>query len=248
MALFDNLSRMAAEASQKAVQKTKNFSDTSKLQTLISDAEKRINLTYSEIGKLYLVVHRDDPEPSFVKMVQTIIDAEEKINEYRKEIERIKGTRPCPKCGADVASDAAFCSSCGAAMMETDNRFVAGGEMVQCKNCGSWEEKGMRFCTTCGHRLADEGSEDLNNADSEVIVESSEDHQDGDRLEVTEEVIENEVQKQEVLIEEICESHTEDNDSLDMSDGGALKICPACGAEVDQSVLFCTECGSKFEE
>lgn len=250
MAFFDSLSRMATEASQKAVQKTKSFSDISKLNTMISDAEKRINVTYSEIGKLYMMIHRNDPESSFVNMVRTVIDAEEKINEYRKEIERIKGARPCPKCGADVVNGAAFCSSCGAAMMEIDDGFDAGEEMIQCKNCGSFEEKGTRFCTTCGHRLSGETSENLNSDDNEVVVvESLKDYyQSGDHSEVTEESIENELQQQEVFIDKICESHLEDNASLDMNDGGAFKICPVCGAEVNQSAFFCTECGRKFEE
>ncbi len=148
MAFFDNLSKKVSEAGQKTIQKTKELADTSRLNAMISEAEKTINNTYYQIGKLYVSIHKDNCEEDFLGMIRTVIETEEKIRDYKKQIHDIRGVQRCENCGAEVPNGVAFCSSCGAAMPKV--QAAVPDDTVRCESCGAAVKKGMRFCTACG--------------------------------------------------------------------------------------------------
>ena len=148
MALWDSLSKKASETTAKAVQQARILSETSRLNGLVSDEEKKINNNYYQIGKLYATIHQNDYEDEFAGMIAAIAESEQKIREYRIQIQDVKGVIRCEKCGAEVSKGVAFCSSCGAAMPRIETIDVSKHE--KCDNCGALVEKGMRFCTSCG--------------------------------------------------------------------------------------------------
>ena len=152
MALWDDLSKKASETTAKAVQQAKVLSETSRLNGMISDEEKKINNNYYQIGKLYATIHAANYEVEFAGMISGIIESEQKINEYRKQIQEIKGVLRCEKCGAEVAKGVAFCSSCGSPMPKVEVQDF--GKYETCSGCGAKVEKGMRFCTFCGKPMA----------------------------------------------------------------------------------------------
>lgn len=152
MAFFDNIGRKVSEAGQKMIQKTGEMSDTSRLNAQIGDEEKKMNAAYLQIGKLYASLHRNDPEPEFAPFVQSVTSSEDTIRVCREQIQRIKGVRSCPKCGAEVSAASAFCALCGAPM-PMENPTVSGDVLV-CASCGTILEAGMRFCTNCGRPVA----------------------------------------------------------------------------------------------
>ena len=53
MSFFNDLGRKVSEAGHSARKKTKELSDTNRLNSMILDEEKRINDSYFQIGKLY---------------------------------------------------------------------------------------------------------------------------------------------------------------------------------------------------
>ena len=55
---------------------------------------------------------------------------------------------PCPVCGADNASNAKRCVSCGAQL-----QAVMAGMGSGCPKCGTPVQPGIKFCPTCGNRL-----------------------------------------------------------------------------------------------
>ncbi len=148
MAFFDNLGKMASEATAKAMQKAQELSEISRINSLISEEEKKNNATYYQIGKLYVSVHGSDGEENFSGMVAAVLEGEQKINDYRKQIQNIKGVQRCEKCGAEVARGVAFCSSCGAPMPKVENLLP--DDVIRCESCGTMVKRGMRFCTSCG--------------------------------------------------------------------------------------------------
>ncbi len=148
MAFFDNLGKKASEATAKAVQKAQELSEISRINSLISEEEKKISTTYCQIGKLYVSAHASDSEEGFSEMVATVLEGEQKVNDYRKQIQNIKGVQHCEKCGAEVAKGVAFCSSCGAPMPKTEEPLPE--DTVRCESCGATVRRGMRFCTSCG--------------------------------------------------------------------------------------------------
>lgn len=116
MAFFDNIGKKASEATAKAIQKAQELSEISRVNALISAEEKKMNETYYQIGKLYVSLHGSDCDENFSGMVSAVLECDQKISEYRKQIQNIKGVQRCEKCGAEVARGVAFCSSCGASV------------------------------------------------------------------------------------------------------------------------------------
>lgn len=116
MAFFDDLGKKISQAGQNAVQKGKELADIARINSAISDEERKINDSYCEIGKLYFSLRGENPDVDFAALVAGIHESGNKIAEYRQQIKDIKGVVCCEKCGAEVSSNAAFCSSCGAPM------------------------------------------------------------------------------------------------------------------------------------
>ncbi len=116
MAFFDELGKKISKAGQSAVQKGKELADIAKINSAVSDEERKIDDSYREIGKLYFSMHGEDPDVDFAAMISAIRESERKIVEYKQQIKDIKGVVCCEKCGAEVSSNAAFCSACGAPM------------------------------------------------------------------------------------------------------------------------------------
>ena len=152
MALFDDIGRKITQAGQKVVQKTGEMSDTSRLNVTINEEEKKIQNNYLQIGKLYTSVHRNDPEPQFASLVQSILQSEQMIQSCRAQIQKIKGVRTCSKCGAEVSAGSAFCMLCGNPM-PVENEALK-GKFTVCAGCGTVVSEGMRFCTNCGRPVA----------------------------------------------------------------------------------------------
>ena len=152
MGFFDDLGKRVSDVGQRAVQKTQEMSEVARFNSMITQNESKINDIYYQIGKLYANVHKNDAEEDFVGMVKTVNELEQQNNEIRKKIQDVKGVQRCPKCGAEVPKEAAFCNFCGAAI-PVNERNEAPADGVQCPKCGAVVEKGMRFCTACGQEI-----------------------------------------------------------------------------------------------
>lgn len=158
MGFLDDLGKKVSDAGQKTLQKTKEISDIARINSLIAEEEKKINSTYYQIGKLYVSTHSNDCVEEVSGMVSAVIESEQKITDYRRQIQGIKGVQHCEKCGADVERGVAFCSSCGAPMpkvLAADNI----DDYVKCDNCGTAVKKEMRFCTSCGKPMPQASSD-----------------------------------------------------------------------------------------
>lgn len=158
MAFFDDLGKKLSQAGQTAVQKTKEVTDIARTNAAIGEQEKRIAEIYSEIGKLYVMKYPSGGDEEFQVLLERLRDAENKIIEFRKQIQEIKGVVRCEKCGAEVAGNSAFCNSCGAKMTVTPIS-VADIDSVICPSCGASVDKSSRFCTSCGKILAEVNAE-----------------------------------------------------------------------------------------
>lgn len=123
MEFFERLGKTVAEASQKTIAKTKEFADTSKLNMMISDEEKNIMNQYTLIGKMYVDEHKEDYEGTFADMFRRIQESEDKIQDYKKQIQDIKGVQRCKHCGAEIPTSAAFCTCCGKPVAEVEQEI-----------------------------------------------------------------------------------------------------------------------------
>jgi len=176
MGFFDDFGKKISDASQGAIAKTKDFADVAKLNSNISDEERRINNAYQQIGKLYFEMHLEDFEDCFKDHFAAINESLGKIQDYRQQITNIKGVVKCPNCGAEVPKDSAFCSSCGTPVPKQDvpaaeAEVVSAPEAApveapveeapaveapvekKCPSCGATLEDGASFCTNCGTKV-----------------------------------------------------------------------------------------------
>jgi len=147
MALFDKITK----ATQDAVRGAKDLTDVARLNSLISDEQRKIDSWFNQIGKAYYDKHEEEiPEP-FAGMCAAIVESEQKISSYNEEIKKIKGSKNCPKCGASNPINSAFCVSCGVPMNSQGEAVPAAQKF--CTSCGAAIETGAAFCLSCGEKL-----------------------------------------------------------------------------------------------
>ena len=113
MAFFDKLSETLTNASKDVSQKAKDFSGVAKLTMDIHTKEDQLQKMYAQIGKLYFESHKDDETTDYEQMSQ-IKDTLATIEDMKKELNELKGTKVCPRCGQEVKMADIYCKSCGA--------------------------------------------------------------------------------------------------------------------------------------
>lgn len=146
MGFLDNIGKTMSKAGQSIAQKSKDVVDTAKLNSAISDEQKKITTAYEQIGKLYVERHSDSPEPDFVEYLDAIKASEAAIEECQQKLKDLKGVTLCPACGAEVNADSMFCPSCGNRMHTEQPK----AQEPTCPNCGAVLTPGSKFCTSCG--------------------------------------------------------------------------------------------------
>lgn len=125
MAFFEQLGKKLSSAGQSVVQQTKNFTETTRLNSSVSEAEKKIESLYSALGKAYYDNHKDDASAEGRGVIEEITAAFAQIDEIKEQINQIKTANKCPNCGAEISAESAFCKNCGA-KLNVENTEVQG--------------------------------------------------------------------------------------------------------------------------
>lgn len=149
MAAFGNFGRNIKGVKDSVAGKAKDLSGISRLNGQISAAEKQIAELYSTVGRIYYENHKSDPAPEAAQQIRAISELYKRVAEAQDAIKKIKGIEKCPRCGADVAVGAQFCSACG----QKIERSAPGAGHRFCTNCGAPLEPSMAFCTNCGAQV-----------------------------------------------------------------------------------------------
>lgn len=181
MSFFKELGEKITKTTQGAVQGTKDFAEITKINTQISEMKRKINLSFSDLGKSFYEKNKDLQEGDYSVIISTINDCEQKIKEFNNKIRVIKGVKNCGGCNEELSIDVKFCSSCGhntttdpepelpaeepkpQAQKENEGECGCGCEDgnqnsqnmdIQCPECNSDIPEGIKFCTNCGHKVA----------------------------------------------------------------------------------------------
>ncbi len=153
MAFFEQLGKRLTDAGQNVAQQTKNLADVTQLNSAISDREKKISQLYLNIGQLYYEEHKGDSTAEHQEIIGEINALYAEIAQNREKIKQIKGVVKCPKCGADVPLNAAFCNACGTKMERTGSVSETNGAQRHCPVCHAAVSAEDSFCNNCGAKV-----------------------------------------------------------------------------------------------
>lgn len=160
MAFFEQLGKRITDAGQGVAQQTKNFADITRLNSAVSDKERKIAQLYQSIGQSYYERHSGDAEPQLQPAVEEIQALFAEIAQHKEEIKQIKGIVKCPHCGADVPFQAAFCNACGEKMVSAALAEEPAEDVQICPVCGAASGKDNLFCTHCGAKLKEKENQE----------------------------------------------------------------------------------------
>ncbi len=157
MALFNDFKKKVVGTTQSAVKATKDLAESSKLNSQVTDEQRKIEGLYSKLGKLYFEHFGDQAEQPLKELCDEIKTAQEIITGLQLEIQRVKGIKICPNCGAELALTVGFCSECGTAVetpAATEEKEPIIEKSKHCASCGAELEEGALFCSSCGQKVS----------------------------------------------------------------------------------------------
>lgn len=164
MAFFDEMKNRVTQASQSAAKSAKEFSEITRLNGEISDAESRINQLYNQIGYEVYCAYSAHPLPEAADLIEQVNALHDKIENCRMQIQTINAASRCPNCGAKIRPGMAFCSGCGARLVQAEPAQPVQQPVQQpaqpaapqtsvCPSCGEPIPADATFCINCGAKL-----------------------------------------------------------------------------------------------
>lgn len=149
MAFFDDVRGRVSHAGKSAVQKTKDFAETTRLNSAISETRRKINELYKVIGQEIFSTYQEKPLPEVADYISKIKEHNLQIRDYQEQIRRINAFVICPQCNTKAKEDAIFCAECGYKFPKN----MAGQMNEFCPGCGSPVNSEMTFCNVCGKQI-----------------------------------------------------------------------------------------------
>ena len=167
--------------------------------------------------------------------IEEIDSAKKENEELEKELLGLNNKKKCPECGTEVDIDVTFCPVCGKEQEKVEiEPFVPNGKR-KCSGCGEVIDDSNVFCPKCGAKK-EEAETVEENKEIDEVAETTENNEVAE--ETTDAVEKNEdVEKVEEVVEEEKETIPE-----------GKRKCSGCGEIIDDSDIFCANCGTKKEE
>lgn len=147
MDFINTLTAKGLEAAQKAKETAELF----KWHTKISTEQDNIKKAYEDIGRLFCAMNPESPSEEYFDFYARIDESKQLIEQYKKEIAKIKSSGCCKKCGAPLDKDAKYCSVCGA--FQEDEAKAESSESVICPHCGAAIDADSIHCPHCGKNI-----------------------------------------------------------------------------------------------
>lgn len=153
MALFDTMKNKISAAGQTTVQKAKDLTEITKLNSTISGAEEQVRELYTTMGYEVYRAYYENPLPEVAELIAQITQLHQKIEDCKAQIDAINAVKTCPQCGGKVSKDMAFCGNCGFRLPAEEAAPVEEAKPAFCGVCGAPITAESVFCTNCGNKV-----------------------------------------------------------------------------------------------
>lgn len=153
MALFDTMKNKISAAGQNTVQKAKDLTEITRLNSTISGAEEQVRELYTTMGYEIYRAYYENPLPEVAELIAQITQLHQKIEDCKVQIDAINAVKTCPQCGSKVGKDMAFCGNCGFRLPVEAAAPVEEGKPAFCGVCGAPITAESVFCTNCGNKV-----------------------------------------------------------------------------------------------
>lgn len=152
MALFDSMKNKISAAGQTTVQKAKDLTEITRLNSTISSTEEQIRELYTSVGYEVYRAYYEKPLPEVEEQLNQITQLHQKIEDCKAQIDAINAVKTCPQCGMKVNKEMAFCGSCGC-RLPVEEPPVVEEKPAFCGACGAPIAADTVFCTNCGNKV-----------------------------------------------------------------------------------------------
>lgn len=235
MGFFDGLTKKGAEISNSLQESINKSQRMSALKKSISENNSKVARTFSEIGrKVYEKRTMDEEIMTFIsEKIEEIDSAKKENEELEKELLGLNNKKKCPECGTEVDLDATFCPVCGKEQEKVEiEPFIPNGKR-KCSGCGEVIDDSNVFCPKCGAKKEEvEEPAETTEEKAEESVETAEENK--------------ETTENNEVAEETTEAEKVEEEKETIPEG--KRKCSGCGEIIDDSDIFCANCGTKKEE
>ncbi len=264
--MLESFGRMLSKTGQSAVKKTKDITEEMRLNSSISDLERKLNKLMNQLGKAYYDKYAASPLQEFSEIVQTISNIDNTIQEHREQIRKLKNLTVCSGCGMEMPYDSLFCARCGKPVKRQEASGESGVDQHKCLACGAALLTGAMFCNSCGLRLdaADEPKHETvrcTSCGAELLRGAPFCHSCGARLGEAGNTGRVNAEQEAVQWQAQWEPEFEEDDidialmpqpapaepAYEEAADIRREVCALCGAELFPGALFCLKCGATIE-
>lgn len=245
MSIFNEIGLAIGKGTGEIGAKAKVIRESSKLNVMAGEEEKKLVSYYQSIGQIYADIHKNDYEPIFAELMTMVEESQNNLMDYRRQSEELKQIRNCPVCGRPITEDSQFCSFCG---NRIDNNIGLNSRnvisQITCYRCGKILDTDAKFCENCGLPVEEtlkkikEQTANLPVTYEEVELGKGVERQG--QIELGRNV---KLPEQAKLKKEYVTSDKQENQ---ISDIPSPLICSVCGEEVEDGAAFCGNCGIRI--
>ncbi len=115
MSLFEDLKRNATDVANKAVKKTEELTNITKLNFSLKSNESKLSGVFEDIGRMFYEAERKgvDYTSDIASAVMKADKLAADIEKLKSDIAKLRKVTICPGCGEEISDDALFCPKCG---------------------------------------------------------------------------------------------------------------------------------------
>ncbi len=147
------------------------------LNSKVSKLNASIKEAYSDLGVRYYNLYKDNPDPKFQELIDSINSAYAEIKQCEIDLALLRGVVFCPNCNSECSVSLKFCVKCGTKLIKPESEAPSvpvpqptvptepsvtkeavthtapetpSQEFKFCTNCGNKVSATAQFCTNCG--------------------------------------------------------------------------------------------------